>query len=449
MNQLILRARRVVTPGACRPASIYIADGRIVSVSAWDTNPGNLPVVDAGSAAILPGLVDTHVHINEPGRTEWEGFATATRAAAAGGVTTVLDMPLNSIPPTTSLSALEAKRSAARGKVAVDTGFIGGIVPGNTAAIGPLIDAGVLAFKCFLVPSGVDEFPAVTEADLRAALPALAARDIPLMVHAELPGPLAEAEAGHAGNPRRYRTWLDRRPARAEVDAVELLGRLALEYDARIHVVHLSSFVSVAVLSEAVERGARLTAETCPHYLTFAAEDIPDGATEFKCAPAIGGRANREWLWNALLEGRIGSVVSDHSPCPPALKARDGGDFLAAWGGIASLQLGLSAVWTGASERRVPLERLAEWMSAAPARLAGLDGRKGAIAAGYDADLVIFAPEETFVVDGAALRHRHPLTPYQGLRLAGRVEAAYLRGIEVYRRDQPDGEAHGRLLERS
>jgi len=446
MTDVILRGRRVVTPEGSRPAAIHVSEGRITAVEEYENVGVGIPVTDAGDAVILPGLVDTHVHINEPGRTDWEGFASATRAAAAGGVTTLLDMPLNSVPATTAASALDIKRTAARNRIAVDLGFIGGVVPGNTEELPALHAEGVLAFKCFLVPSGVAEFPSVTERDLRVALPVLARLDALLMVHAELPEPLIAAAACLGGNPRRYATWLGSRPATAEMEAIRFMGVLAAEYGVRIHIVHLSCADSFPVLVAARSAGARVTAETCPHYLTFSAEEIPDGATEYKCAPAIGTRANRERLWEALAGGELAAVVSDHSPCPPALKSLDTGSFVSAWGGIASLQIGISAVWSGARGRGYSLEHLAEWMSTGPARLAGLSAIKGAIASGRDADLVLFRPDDEFTVDAASLRHRHAVTPYQGRRLAGVVEATYLRGVEIFRRGVPDRPPAGRFL---
>jgi allantoinase len=447
MTDLILRGRRVATPEGIRPASIHVAAGRIQAVEPFDTTSPDLPVIDAEHAVILPGLVDTHVHVNEPGRTDWEGFASATRSAAAGGVTTLLDMPLNSIPATTSVAALTVKRAAAGSQAAVDVGFIGGVVPGNTGQLAGLRAAGVHAFKCFLVPSGVEEFASVSERDLEEAMPVLAGLDARLMVHAELPGPIVRAAACLRGDPRRYATWHASRPASAEVEAIRLIARLAAEFALRVHVVHLASAESLAGLSAARRAGVRISAETCPHYLTFAAEEIPDGATEFKCAPPIGSRANRDLLWEALEAGELDAVVSDHSPCPPAMKSLDTGSFVSAWGGISSLQLGLAAVWTGARARGLGLDRVVEWMCAGPARVAGLAGSKGAIAPGADADLVMFLPDDEFVVDGARLRHRHAVTPYHGRRLAGVVEATYLRGVEVYRRGGSDKPPAGRLLE--
>jgi len=427
VTDLIIRGRRVVTPEGVRAASVHVAEGLIVRVGAWEETPPDIPVVDAGESIVMPGLVDTHVHINEPGRTEWEGFETGTRAAAAGGVTTILDMPLNSIPATTTVDALEVKRKAAREKSVVNVEFIGGVVPGNVGDLEGLRDAGVRAFKCFLSPSGVDEFPAVGERDLREALPVLARLGLPLMVHAEDPARLLPSR----GSSRKYGDYLMTRPVAAERAAISLLIELMARTPAPVHIVHLSSASSLDIVRTARARGLPLTVETCPHYLTFAAEEIPDGATEYKCAPPIRDRAERDALWAALIAGDIDLVASDHSPCPPKMKETEG-DFFAAWGGIASLQLSLSAVWTGARARRLKPERIAEWMSTAPARLAGLQSRKGALAAGYDADIILWDPEARFVVDPTELLHRHKVTPYSHRELFGRVSATYVGGRRIF-----------------
>jgi allantoinase len=435
---LVVRGRRVVTPEGERPAAIHIRGGVITAVSRFDEIPSGCVVHEAGESVVMPGLVDTHVHINEPGRTEWEGFATATRAAAAGGVTTLIEMPLNSIPATTSLAGFHKKIAAASGQLSVDVGFWGGVVPGNVSELRPLWEAGVFGFKCFLVPSGVDEFRHVGDSDLRAALPELAALGAPLLAHAELPGPIEEAvhKRPKGAPPNRYATWLASRPRQAENEAIALLLRLAEEFHARIHIVHLSSADSIPQLRQARARGIRVSVETCPHYLTFTSEEIADGATEFKCAPPVRERENREKLWAALLDGTIDFVVSDHSPCPPAMKLREEGDFLRAWGGIASLQIGLPAVWTQARSRSYALTHVAEWMCRGPARLAGLEQRKGAIAAGCDADLVIWNPDASFRVDPVWLHHRHKLTPYAGRELFGVVETTFLRGRKVFDREE-------------
>lgn len=447
---LIIRGRQVVTPDTIAPAAVHIGGGVITAVGAYDAVPPGCEVVDADdNSIVMPGLVDTHVHINEPGRTEWEGFETATRAAAAGGVTTLVEMPLNSIPPTTTVENFNAKLAAAQNKCAVDIGFWGGVVPGNTGELPALSDAGVLGFKCFLVHSGVDEFPNVTESDLREAMPELRRLGAVLIVHAEVPEPIDRAlrEESEA-DPRKYATFLKSRPREAEDRAIALIIRLCRETGARVHIVHHSSADSLPQLRQARGAGLPITIETCPHYLCFAAEDIEDGATEFKCCPPIRERDNREELWSALDEGLIEMVVSDHSPCPPAMKRLGTGNFLEAWGGIASLQLRLPIMWTLASERDYTINHLAEWLCRAPARLVGLDHRKGAIAVGQDADIVIWSAGKTFRVEPAVLHHRHKLTPYAGQTLSGLVEQTYLRGRQIYDRGRFAEQPLGRILRR-
>jgi allantoinase len=444
---MVLRGRRVVAGGAMGPAAVHVRGGVITAVTGYDQVPPDVPVEDVGDAVLMPGLVDTHVHINEPGRTEWEGFDTATRAAAAGGVTTLVEMPLNSIPATTTAAAFGAKLHAARDRLHVDVGFWGGVVPGNADDLAPLWDAGVLGFKCFLCPSGVDEFGHVVEADLRAAMPVLARMGAPLLAHAELPEPLARAALAVAElDPRSYAVYLASRPPDAERQAIELLIRLCRETGARVHVVHLADADSLPLLREARAAGLPVTVETCPHYLHFASEEIRDGATDHKCAPPIRERDNRERLWDALGAGDIDLIVTDHSPCPPRMKGLDTGDFLRAWGGIASLQLTLSVTWKGARERGYTPVDLVRWMCEAPARLAGLERRKGAIAAGCDADFVVWHPDAEFTVDPAKLHHRHPVTPYAGVTLPGVVAATYLRGRKIYDRGQLLAGPAGRIL---
>jgi allantoinase len=448
--QLVIRARRVVTPEGTRAASVHVGDGRIVAVGEFDDalRGGEVFEVDY-DAVLMPGLVDTHVHVNEPGRAGWEGFETATRAAAAGGVTTIVEMPLNSVPATTTLEGLRAKLAVAEGRCAVDVAFWGGVVPGNAGELAPMSAAGVVGFKCFLVESGVAEFPHVTENDLLVALPELARLDAVLIVHAELPQAIETAKA-HAeksdDDPRRYATFLQTRPRAAEDAAVALMIRLSRETGARVHVVHHSSADALPSLREAKRDGVKITAETCPHYLTFAAEEIADGATEFKCCPPIRERENRERLWAALDENLIELIVSDHSPCPPELKRRASGNFLEAWGGISSLQLRLPVIWTEGRRRGHTIERLVEWLAHAPARLAGLDARKGAIRVGADADFVVWKPDEKFCVEPARLEHRHKLTPYAGRELSGVVEATFLRGEKIFARGERFGEPKGKFL---
>ena len=436
-TDLVIRGRRVVLPSGTVPASIHVGAGRISAINAFEEIPSDCEIIEAGEdSVVMPGLVDSHVHVNEPGRTEWEGFATATRAAAAGGVTTIVDMPLNSIPATTSVDALHTKLAATRGKLSVDAAFWGGVVPGNTSELAKLWDASVVGFKCFLVHSGVDEFPNVTESDLREAMPELARLGALLIVHAEVPGPI-EAACCQSPNEgvtvdRSYEAFLRSRPRAAENEAVELMIRLGRETGCRIHIVHHSSADAIAMLSAAKASGAQLTIETCPHYLHFAAEDVRDGATEFKCCPPIRERANREQLWEALRDGTIDMVVSDHSPCPPDMKLREQGDFMKAWGGISSLQLRLPVMWTESSARGFTLNQLAEWLCNAPARQVGLAQRKGSISVGSDADIVIWNPNREFRVAPELIQHRHKLTPYADEVLRGVVEKTFLRGQMVY-----------------
>jgi allantoinase len=449
----VVRSRRVVTPGEVRAASIHVRGGRVSAVRGFEDVPEGCEVVEAGDAVVLPGLVDSHVHVNEPGRTRWEGFKTATKAAAAGGTTTIVDMPLNSVPPTTTLEGFKEKLEAARAQCRVDVAFWGGVVPGNLRELVPLYAAGAVGFKCFLIPSGVDEFPAVTAGELRPAMWEMARLDVPLIVHAELPGPVERALAAcctgeTAGDPRSYETFLRSRPREAEDAAVALMISLCRETGARVHIVHHSSADALPLLREAKREGLLITAETCPHYLAFAAEEIADGATEFKCCPPIRERENREQLWDALRDGTISMVVSDHSPCPPEMKRREDGDFLKAWGGISSLQFRLPVVWTEARRRGFALEDLARWLAQEPARLAGLDLRKGAIAPGRDADLVIFDAEATTTVTRETNEHRHKLTPYEGRELQGAVEAVYLRGEKIYERGTFSESPTGKLLKR-
>jgi allantoinase len=392
----------------------------------------------------MPGLVDTHVHINEPGRTNWEGFATATRAAAAGGVTTLVDMPLNSIPPTTTVAGFREKLEAARSQCYVDVGFWGGVVPGNNGELASLLGEGVVGFKCFLVHSGVDEFPNVTEDDLRTAMPELARLSAVLIVHAEVPGPISNTNS--PGAPEKYSTFLASRPRAAENDAVKLMTKLSSEFGTRVHIVHHSSSDALSMLSDAKSEGLMITAETCPHYLAFAAEEISDGATEFKCCPPIRERENREQLWSALGNGTIDMIVSDHSPCPPEMKLRETGDFMQAWGGISSLQLRLPIVWTEGKRRGFALQEMARWLCSAPAELVGLSKRKGTIEVGKDADLVIWNPDKQFMVEGKTLHHRHKLTPYRGRVLEGVVEKTFLRGKKIYDGGEFIGEPQGLLL---
>ena len=435
---LVLRARRAVVGGAERAVAVGVTGERITSVTAYDDPPAAHRTVDlADDEVLLPGLVDTHVHVNEPGRTEWEGFATATRAAAAGGVTTILDMPLNSVPPTTTLAGLEAKRAVAEGQVCVDVGFWGGAVPGNVPDLAPLHEAGVFGFKCFLLDSGVEEFGHLEPPAFAEAMAETAQLGALMIVHAE-DGDLIDESALDGAH---YAGFLASRPRAAEETAIRLVLDTARATGGRAHVVHLSDADAAPALRAARTSGVDVSIETCPHYLTFDAEHVPDGATELKCCPPIREADNREALWAALSAGDIDMVVSDHSPCTPDLKARGGGDFGQAWGGIASVQLGLPAVWTGARARGHTLADVVRWMATAPADRVGLT-HKGRIEVGADADLVRFAPDDEFTVDVADLHHKNPVSAYAGRRLRGVVRETWLRGAPV-------GETpRGRLLRR-
>mgnify|MGYP001603988975 FL=1 len=447
-----VRSTNVVLPGIVAPASIHIHEGRIQRVGPWDDagSPG-LDLLDVGERFVMPGLVDTHVHINDPGREEWEGFATATAAAAAGGVTTLMDMPLNSVPATTNERALDKKRRAAEAKCHVDVGFLGGVVPGNDKQLQPLWDAGVFAFKCFLVPSGVSEFRHVDATQLTNALPILSAQGSVLMAHCELPELVGARTTapGRVVDPRSYEEYLASRPPAAETQAIELVIDLARTHRARVHVVHVSARESLGLVLEARSTGVAITAETCPHYMSISAEQIPDGATPFKCAPPIRHASHQDALWQGLREGILDMIVSDHSPCPPSAKRLDSGDFFAAWGGITSLELGLPVICTEMRHRKIDPMNLGSWMAERPARLVGLSGRKGVINAGADADFAIFDPFTKYTVDQATLLQRHKLTPYHGRELVGRVQATYLRGKLIYADGKLVGGPTGALLSRT
>ena len=427
-------SHRVVTPGGTGPGALLVEDGMIRAVCRVSELPANAMVEDFGDAAILPGLVDTHVHMNEPGRAEWEGFATGTRAAAAGGYTTLIDMPLNCLPETTTVAALEEKRRVAAGQCTVDWASWGGAVADNQEHLSPLARAGVPGYKCFLIYPGCDGFTMIDQQELEAALPAIAESGLPLLVHAELAEPIDRATAALAGQDwRRYATYLASRPDEAEVEAVRLMIRLCRQYQFRLHIVHLSSELALGDLRAARADGLPITVETCPHYLHFAAEKIEDGATLLKCAPPIRSGANCDALWEALRVGEIDMVVTDHSPCPPEMKRLDMGRFDLAWGGIASLSVALPVVWTDAYRRGFSLEDVVRWMSSAPAALAGLQHRAGALEAEREANFTVFDSEASFMVTAGRLHYRHPVSPYMGETLRGVVRATYLRGEAVYR----------------
>jgi allantoinase len=443
-------ADRVVTPQGTRRAAVLLEDGAggvIRAVCNVGELPVNARVTDFGERALLPGLVDTHVHINEPGRTEWEGFATATRAAAAGGYTTLVDMPLNCLPETTTVAALELKRAAAARRCMVDWAAWGGAVEDNQADLLPLARAGVRGFKCFLIYPGCDGFTMIGRKQLERALPAIAESGLPLLVHAELAGPIdAAMETLRDADWRRYATYLASRPDEAELAAIRMMIQLCREYGFRLHIVHLATALALPELSAARAEGLPITVETCPHYLYFAAEEIGDGATLLKCAPPIRGAGNRDALWQGLREGGIDLIATDHSPCPPEMKRVDEGRFDRAWGGIASLSVALPVVWGDAVRRGFGLEDLARWMAEAPAARAGLSGRVGSLQAGRDANFVVFDPEAEFTVTAERLHTRHAISPYVGERLRGVVRATYLRGELVYEGGRFAGELRGREI---
>lgn len=438
IDDLVIRGERVLIGDELRPAALHIANGRIRAVTSLDAgvSPGTT-VVDAKRLLVTPGVVDTHVHLNEPGRAEWEGFRTASEAAAAGGITTVVDMPLNCIPATTTRAAAEEKREALAKQAHIDIAFWGGVVPGNADELEGLARFGVPGAKCFLCPSGVDEFPNVVRADLERALPIMRDLGLVLLVHAEVPGPLERAEAEVAGqDPRAYETYLRSRPRSAEDEAIAMVIDLAKKHRAPAHIVHLSSASALPMIARAQQEGVPITAETCLHYLTFTAEEVAAGQTQFKCAPPIRERSNRELLWGGLANGGpLGMVVSDHSPCTPQLKKPETGDFMGAWGGIAGLQLGLSGLFTASLARGHSLAQMFEWNAVATARLAGLSGRKGRLAAGHDADVVLWDDAASFTVEPGMIRHKHKVTPYAGRTLRGVVHRTFVRGRTAYSRE--------------
>jgi len=440
-QRVAFRARRAVVVGREVAATVVVAEGRVVAIEDLDADVTADQVLElAEDEVLLPGLVDTHVHVNEPGRTEWEGFASATRAAAAGGVTTIVDMPLNSIPPTVDVAALEEKRAVARDQAYVDVGFWGGAVPGNVADLRPLHEAGVFGFKCFLLHSGVDEFPHLSAEELHEALAEAKTFDGLVIVHAE---DAATIDSAPQPQGRGYAGFLGSRPKEAEERAIAQVVEAARQTGARAHVLHLSDADALPLIEAARRDGVRLSVETCPHYLTIEAEQIPDGATQFKCCPPIREHDNRERLWAGLADGTIATIVSDHSPSTTELKLLDVGDFGQAWGGIAGLQLGLPAIWTEARQRGHSLADVVRWMGLNTADQVGL-GDRGRIAVGATADLVVFAPDESFTVDVATLHHRNPVCAYAGRTLTGAVRQTWLHGIPV----DTDAAPRGRLLRR-
>jgi len=427
MFDAAIRSKRVVTPGEISKATVLINDGKIADVVS-KMPEGDFPVIDIGNKVLMPGVIDPHVHINEPGRTEWEGFDTATKSALAGGITTLVDMPLNSLPVTTTAKAFDEKIRSTNGQLHTNCGFWGGLISGNAKEIEPLIEKGALGFKAFLIHSGIDEFPNVTEADLKKAMPLIAKHSLPLLVHCELSNPTHHSPLiTHV-----YRNYLNSRPKRWEDDAIALMIRLCEEFNCRVHIVHLSSADSVEQIAKAKQRGLPLTVETGQHYLYFNSEDIKDGQTQFKCAPPIRERANNEKLWQALKDGIIDFVATDHSPAPPGMKELGTGDFMKAWGGISSIQFALPVLWTSSKKHDCDLNDMAKWLCERPAALPGFENIKGKIQKGYDADLVIWDPEKSFMVNENMIHHRHKITPYLNEELYGVVEQTWLQGEKVY-----------------
>ncbi|KAK9376054.1 uncharacterized protein V1513DRAFT_440536 [Lipomyces chichibuensis] len=445
---------RVLVDGKFVAASIFVSEnGKITDIQAGIVKPSaNLTYYDHSDKTLLPGLVDSHVHLNEPGRTEWEGFETGTKAAASGGVTTVIDMPLNAIPPTTTVGNLHAKLDAAVSQAWVDVGFWGGVIPGNDKDLVPLVDTGVRGFKCFMIESGVDEFPAVEPMHITKAMDVLKEQPSVLMFHAEMLPPEGEAKVTDSAQPIAYSSFLCSRPDSYETTAIETIVDLAQKCDKKdtlkLHIVHISSADTLPILEHAQnELGINLTAETCFHYLAFASENIPDKGTHYKCCPPIRTKANQDALWAALQAGILQTVVSDHSPCTPALKDLEVGDFFKSWGGVSGLGLGLSILWTEASKRGIGLDKVSEWTSRNTARHAGLLGRKGEIAIGYDADFVVFDPEKEFIVTEQKIHFKNKISPYKGLTLKGLVEKTYLRGNCIYTvEDGVGGKPNGKLI---
>src|SRR5438552_5943558 len=436
MFDAAIHSNRVVTPTGIIEATVTIKNGLIEEIVQGKIDNA----IDIGEKVLMPGVIDPHVHINEPGRTEWEGFDTATKAAIAGGITTLIDMPLNSSPVTTTVEAFEEKikstgigqTATVRPKLHCNVGFWGGVIPGNEKDIEPLIEKGVRGFKAFLIHSGIDEFPNVTENDLRKSMPIIAKYNLPLLVHCELQGAPIRSHWEGSQAVRSYSNYLCSRPRKWEDDAIALMIRLCEEFNCRVHVVHLSSSDSIEQIANAKERGLPLTVETCPHYLYFTSEEIPDGATQFKCAPPIREKENNEKLWTALKDGVIDFVATDHSPSTPDLKKLETGDFTKAWGGIASLQFSLPVLWTSARRRNCSIVDMAKWLAEKPAVLAGIQKSKGKIQKGFDADLVVWDPEKKFVVTEGIIHHKHKITPYLNEELYGVVEQTWLGGKKVY-----------------
>ncbi len=430
MNDIKIYSKRTLIEDKLVPATLFIKDGKIKDIQN-DKPSDTTNLIDVGEDILMPGIIDPHVHINEPGRTDWEGFETATKAAAAGGITSLVDMPLNSAPVTTSVTAYQEKRNSTIRKLYVNCGFWAGLVPDNCQSLERLLDSGVLGIKAFLTHSGIDDFPNVTREHLEKAMPEIAKRNLPLLLHCEL-------DEKHEGlqnllkTPTSYNAYLNSRPRSWEDKAIEMVIDLCEKYNCRTHIVHLSSSNSIEQIIAGKKKGLPLTVETGQHYLYFNAESIPDARTEYKCAPPIREKENNEKLLDALLDGTIDFVGTDHSPAPPDLKEIDSGNFAKAWGGIAGLQFALPVLWTVVSKKGATVLDVSKWMSSNVAKFIGLNNVKGKIAIGYDADLTVWNPEEYFTVNEKNIQHRHKVCPYIGENLKGVIKKTIVNGKLVY-----------------
>ena len=441
MNTVAIKSNQVGLPDRIISAYVVIDSGSIIDIVPHMPRDV-LKIIDVGDKVLMPGVIDPHVHINEPGRTDWEGFNTATKAAIAGGITCLVDMPLNSSPVTTTVKAFEEKLFAAGKNLNTNCGFWGGIVPGNENEIEPLIQKGVLGFKAFLTHSGIDDFPNVTEIDLRKAMPVIAKYNLPLLVHCEL------TDNEHRltiNNHQSYQEYLLSRPKKWEDDAIALMIRLCEEFNCRVHIVHLSSADSIQQIKNAKQRGLPLTVETAQHYLYFTSEEIMDGQCVFKCAPPIREKKNNDQLWEALKEGIIDFVATDHSPAPPSIKELETGDFTKAWGGISSLQWALPILWSTAKEMGFDLKDVCKWLCQNPAKLIGKENKKGKIEKGYDADLIVWDPDKKFIVREDSIYHKHKITAYLNQELSGVVEQTWIAGERVYNKGEMNLN-HGKIL---
>ena len=426
-----IKSKRVITPQGIKEAIVIIQDEKILDVVAELPIDFDGTIEDVGNSVIMPGLIDCHVHINEPGRTDWEGFDTATKAAAAGGIASLIEMPLNASPVTTTAENFKIKLDAAENKLHVNCGFWGGVVPDNYDDLEALLQSGVFGLKAFLTHSGIDDFPNTNAEHLRKALLLLKKYNKPLLVHCELDAENRDSILLEQ-NPRSYQAYLKSRPKAWENNAVKLMIDLCRETNSHVHLVHISSSEALPLIRAAKEEGLPLTAETCPQYLFFNAEDIADGATAFKCAPPIREKENNEKLWEALKDGTLDFIVTDHSPASPELKEIESGNFKKAWGGIAGLQFLLPVVWTAAKERGFSLEQISKLLCGNIANFLRINSSKGKLQKNFDADITIWNPEQKFIVEPSMIQHRHKITPYLNLELTGVIEQTFVNGNKVF-----------------